>query len=89
MRQLLPQEDAARIAEGAVTSKRRFIESAEEPSLVSDEQCACLVGEHIAVFLIGLLLIGAGIYLLTHKQINAAIVQTAKDAKTGAEAAAL
>lgn len=56
---------------------------------MSDEQCACLVGEHIAVFLIGLLLIGAGIYLLTHKQINAAIVQTAKDAKTGAEAAAL
>lgn len=43
-------------------------------------------GEHIAVFLIGLLLIGAGIYLLAHKQINAAV---GKAAKTGAEAAAL
>ena len=42
-------------------------------------------GEHIAVFLIGLLLIGAGIYLLAHKQINAAVGKAAK----GAEVAAL
>lgn len=46
-------------------------------------------GEHIAVFLIGLLLIIGGVYLLAHKQINAAVGNAAKAGEKGAEVAAL
>ena len=47
-------------------------------------------GEHIAVFLIGLLLIGVGIYILGHNQINAAVGGAVKKtAKAGEEAALL
>lgn len=44
-------------------------------------------GEHIAVFIIALLLIIAGIYLIGHKQINQFVVGTAKGAgKTAGKA---
>lgn len=50
-------------------------------------------GEHIAVFILALVLIGGGIYLLAHKQINAAVATTAKAGaravKDTGEAAAL
>ena len=46
-------------------------------------------GEHIAVFLIGLLLIIGGVYLIGHKQIDAAVGKIGKSAAKGAEVAAV
>lgn len=46
-------------------------------------------GEHIAVFLIGLLLIIGGVYLIGHKQIDTAAAKIGKSAAKGAEVAAV
>jgi hypothetical protein len=46
-------------------------------------------GEHIAIFVLGLALIGIGVYLLAHKQINAAVGGVVKTSAKAGEAAAL